>query len=106
MQILGSTISKKASNKYLVCLMNSTFFGKYRIEFINVSHHLTTGDAKEFPIIIPTTEQLKEFEAIFDRAYNIQKHKFEGKITEEEAEKQLEQIQKELDEKVEKMYMG
>jgi len=37
--------------------------------------------------------------------YNIQKRKFAGEITEKEAEKQLEEIQKELDEKVEKMYM-
>jgi hypothetical protein len=99
-----SVVSKKASDRYLICLLNSNLFGNYRINFINISHHLTTGDAKEFPIIIPTPEQLKEFELIFDRAKRIQEEKFSGKITEKEAEERLEKIQKELDEKVLKLY--
>ncbi len=100
-----SLIPNLANDKYLVCLLNSTFLGNYRMDFINVSHHLTTGDAKEFPIIIPTSDQLKQFEEIFNRAYGVQKSKFEGKISEVEAENQLEVIQKELDEMVEEMYM-
>lgn len=100
-----SLIPNLANDKYLVCLLNSTFLGNYRMDFINVSHHLTTGDAKEFPIIIPTSDQLKQFEGIFNRAYNIQKSKFEGKISEVEAENQLEVMQKELDEMVEGMYI-
>jgi len=99
-----SVIPQKASDKYLVCLLNSKLFGNYRINFINISPHLTTGDAKEFPIIIPTPEQLKEFELIFDRAKRVQEEKFSGKISEEEAEERLEEIQKELDEKVLKLY--
>jgi hypothetical protein len=99
-----SVIPQKVSDKYLVCLLNSKLFGNYRINFINISHHLTTGDAKEFPIIIPTPEQLKEFELIFDRAKRVQEEKFSGKITEKEAEERLEEIQKELDEKVLKLY--
>lgn len=82
------------------------FFGLYKNLFLNVTVHLTTGDAKEFPIIIPTPEQLKQFEYIFDGAYTIQKQKFEGKISEEEADIKLNEIQKELDEMVEGMYMG
>jgi len=39
-------------------------------------------------------------------AYNIQKHKFAGEITKKEAEKQFKEIQKQLDEKVEKMYLN
>lgn len=35
-------------------------------------------------------------------AYNIQKRKFAGEITKEEVENQLEEIQKELNKKVEK----
>ncbi|HPP03755.1 MAG TPA: restriction endonuclease, partial [Spirochaetota bacterium] len=101
-----SLIPEIANDYYLICLLNSAFLGNYRMDFINVSHHLTTGDAKEFPIIIPTSDQLKQFEGIFNRAYNIQKSKFEGKISEVEAENQLEVIQKELDEMVEGMYMN
>jgi hypothetical protein len=99
-----SLIPKMVSDKYIICLMNSSFFGLYKNTFLNITVHLTTGDAKEFPIIIPTPEQLKEFELIFDRAKRVQEEKFSGKISEEEAEEILEEIQKELDEKVLKLY--
>ncbi|HOJ64901.1 MAG TPA: restriction endonuclease, partial [Spirochaetota bacterium] len=99
-----SLIPEIANDYYLICLLNSAFLGNYRMDFINVSHHLTTGDAKEFPIIIPTSDQLKQFEGIFNRAYNIQKSKFEGKISEVEAVAQLDLVQKELDKMVLELY--
>jgi very-short-patch-repair endonuclease len=95
---------KLLPNYYLVCMMNSTFYGNYRMIFINVSHHLTTGDAKEFPVIIPTTQQLKSFESIFNRTVAVQKQKFAGKISEAEAEEKLGIIQRELDEMVVYLY--
>jgi len=101
-----SLLPTKVSNSYLVCLMNSKFFGIYKNIFLNVTVHLTTGDAKEFPIIIPTKDQLKQFEDIFNRAYEIQKNKFEGKISEEEADGKLQEVQEILDILVEQMYMG
>ena len=91
---------------YFVCLINSKFISEYVADFINSTSHFQINDARQLPILIPTPEQLKVFEKIFTRAYNIQKRKFAGEITEEEAERQLEEIQKKLDEKVEKMYMG
>ena len=99
-----SLIPERVHDRYLISLLNSTFFGNYRMDFINVSHHLTTGDAKEFPIIIPTKEQLKEFENIFDEAKSIQEQKFSNKISEAQAEEKLNEIQKELDEKVLELY--
>ncbi|RKX58619.1 MAG: hypothetical protein DRP29_06230, partial [Thermodesulfobacteriota bacterium] len=94
------------SNKFIVSIINSKFYYHILKTFINSTAGQQINDFRQLPVIIPTLEQLKEFEAIFDRAYNIQKRKFAGEITEKEAEKQLEEIQKELDEKVEKMYMG
>ncbi|MCX7870161.1 MAG: BREX-1 system adenine-specific DNA-methyltransferase PglX [bacterium] len=99
-----SVLSNLVSDKYLICLMNSTFFGKYKNLFLNVSVHLTTGDAKEFPIIIPTLEQLRVFESLCDRAIAIQKQKFNGVLTNQEAQKKLDDIQKELDELVLELY--
>lgn len=99
-----SLIPERVHNRYLVSLLNSNFFGNYRMDFINVSHHLTTGDAKEFPIIIPAKEQLKEFENIFDKAKSIQEQKFSNEISEAQAEEKLNEIQKELDEKVLELY--
>ncbi|MEO0288560.1 MAG: hypothetical protein ABIN00_02885 [candidate division WOR-3 bacterium] len=49
--------------------------------------------------------RLKQFKNIFNREFSIQQQKLEGKISEEKAEIKLNEIQKELDEKVKKMYM-
>lgn len=76
----------------------------YLNAFVNTTVHFQINDARQLPIVIPTPEQLKEFELVFDRAKRIQEEKFSGKITEKEAEERLEEIQKELDEKVLKLY--
>ncbi|WP_051132427.1 Eco57I restriction-modification methylase domain-containing protein [Thermodesulfobacterium thermophilum] len=93
-----------SNNKYLVSILNSRFLFNFLKEFINTSVNLQINDIRQLPIIIPTPEQLKEFELIFDRAKRVQEEKFSGKITEKEAEERLEKIQKELDEKVLKLY--
>lgn len=91
---------------YYVCLINSKFISEYVDDFINSTSHFQINDARQLPIIIPTLAQLKQFEDIFNQAFTIQKDKFNNKINESEAEKKLEIIQKELDEIVEKIYMG
>ncbi len=91
---------------FFVSIINSKFISEYVDDFVNSTSHFQINDARQLPIIIPTSDQLKAFEAIFHRAYNIQQQKFAGTITEEEAEKQLEDVQKELDKMVEEMYMG
>ena len=96
---------KLLPNFYFICLLNSNFFGIYKNNFLNISPHLTTGDAKEFPIIIPSNEQLNIFENIFNHAVEIQKDKFAGKISVDEVEVKLAEIQKELDKFVEGMYL-
>ncbi|MGB9795011.1 MAG: restriction endonuclease, partial [Caldisericum exile] len=89
---------------YFVCMINSKFISEYVDDFVNSTSHFQINDARQIPIIIPTSEQLKAFEDIFHRAVFVQKQKFEGKISEKEAEEKLEEIQKELDEKVLKLY--
>jgi len=101
---LYSIIPSLISNPYLVVLLNSRFLFDYLKSFINSSVNLQINDIRQLPIIIPTPEQLKEFERIFDRAKRVQEEKFSGKINEKEAEERLEEIQKELDEKVLKLY--
>ncbi len=90
---------------YFVCLINSKFISEYVDHFVNSTSHFQINDARQLPIIIPSADQLKQFEGIFNRAYNIQKSKFEGKIIEVEAEAQLNMVQKEMDEMVEGMYI-
>lgn len=77
----------------------------YQFNFINNTVSIQINDIRQLPIIIPTPEELKKFENIFDRAYSIQKQRFESIITPEKAEELLEEIQRELDEKVERMYL-
>ncbi|MEM2929163.1 MAG: Eco57I restriction-modification methylase domain-containing protein [Nitrososphaerota archaeon] len=95
---------EKYPEYFLICLLNSSFISDYVFSFIKNTQTFQINDAKVLPIIIPSTEKLKEFEKIFNKAYDIQKQKFEGKISEKEAEKKLNSIQKELDEEIEKLY--
>jgi hypothetical protein len=85
-------------------MINSKFISEYVDDFVNSTSHFQINDARQLPIIIPASEQLKEFELIFDRAKRVQEEKFSGKISEKEAEERLEKIQMELDEKVMELY--
>ncbi|MEW5845297.1 MAG: Eco57I restriction-modification methylase domain-containing protein [Bacteroidota bacterium] len=89
---------------YFVTILNSTFISEYVEAFIKNTQTFQINDARQLPIIIPTQEQLKEFEAIFDRAMAIQKQKFLGTISENKAQALLDEIQRELDEKVMELY--
>jgi len=101
---LFSLDMQKYPDYYLVTIINSTFISEYVEAFIKNAQTFQINDARQLPIIIPTKEQLKEFESIFNRAVLIQKQKFSNKITEQEAEKRLNEIQRELDEKVLELY--
>ena len=92
---LYSYSAHKGSNLYLVLKI-----------FINESVNLQINDIRQLPIIIPTSEQLKFFENIFNQAVSIQKEKFAENINKQEAEENLDKIQKELDKFVEEMYLG
>ncbi len=92
------------NSKYIISLLNSYYLFYYKRIFLNSSSAFQINDARQLPIIIPTQEQLKVFEDIFNRAVSVQKDKFAGKISEEEAEAKLQVIQRELDERVLEMY--
>jgi hypothetical protein len=94
----------KINEKYIIVLLNSDIMSKYLNSFVNTTVHFQINDARQLPIIIPTQEQLKEFEGIFDRAVAVQMQKFAQQISEKEAEEKLNEIQKELDEKVLELY--
>lgn len=97
---------EKFPEHYFVTLLNSTFISDFVFSFIKNTQTFQINDARMLPIIIPTPEQLKQFEAIFNRAYSIQKQRFSGQLNDKEADKKLEIIQIELDKMVEEMYMG
>lgn len=91
---------------YFVCIINSKFISEYVDDFVNSTSHFQINDARQLPIIIPTTEQLQFFENIFNRAVAVQKEKFAGKISETEAEEKLKPIQEELDSYLEGMFIS
>jgi hypothetical protein len=85
--------------------LNSYLIFFFKKTFINSTSGFQINDARQLPIIIPNAAQLQFFENIFNRAVAIQKDKFSGKMSELIAEKELDNIQKELDKFVEEMYL-
>ena len=53
---------------YVVCLCNSFFMSRYSETFINFTVNFQINDARILPIIIPTSEQLKRFKNLFNKA--------------------------------------
>jgi hypothetical protein len=89
---------------YFVCIINSKLISEYVDDFINSTSHFQINDARQLPVILPTQEQLNEFEQIFDEAYAIQKDKFNNKISKQQAEKRLEFVQLKIDQLVYQLY--
>lgn len=100
-----SSIFSGVPNYYIISIINSFFENKYAELFLNFTLNFQINDARQLPIVIPNSEQLNFFEKIFNSAVSIQKDKFAGNITEKEAEKNLNEIQKELDKFVDEMYL-
>ena len=94
----------KIPDWYYVSIINSDFISLYVDNFINNTSHFQINDARQLPIIIPTSEQLDAFKRLFDRAVIIKKDFFSNKISFEESEILLNKIQKELDDNVQILY--
>jgi hypothetical protein len=100
------SISDRVTEKFLVCIINSNILFDYYRTFINQSVNIQINDIRQLPIIVPTDQQLVQFENLFDRAYQIKIDQFEGNIIETVALIKLDEIQKELDEMVERLYQS
>ncbi|MCL4385546.1 MAG: BREX-1 system adenine-specific DNA-methyltransferase PglX [Actinobacteria bacterium] len=95
---------KRVPNLFCVCLINSKFISEYVENFLNNTSHFQINDARQLPIIIPDKEQLKTFEQIFNKAFQVKKDQFNQHTSKKEADEELSLIQKELDEKVYELY--
>jgi hypothetical protein len=98
------SVMKCVPEFYMICMINSRFVAYYVDSFVNSTSHCTTGDAKLIPIIIPTDAQLEYFKALFNKALKIREYEYYDKISEQEAETILEEIQKDLDAVVNELY--
>jgi hypothetical protein len=94
------------TSKYIVCILNSHFASEFSIEFLNNTSTLQINDARCIPLIVPTREELSQFEDLFDKAFQLQIKKFDKSMLATEVQKELDVIQVELDEKVNELYLG
>ena len=98
-------ISRLAPEYYIVSLINSSFISEYVDDFINNTQTFQINDARQLPIIIPSNEQLEYFHNIFNKAVDIKKKFFNHKINYETAEKLLSEVQAQLNQAVQKLYL-
>jgi len=101
---LFSLIPGMCPEEYLITILNSTFISEYDFNFLNNTQTFQINDARQIPIIIPTKDQLSEFERVFNEAYQVQKSRFGGEISKNEADKKLDKIQQKVDQMVYKLY--
>lgn len=97
---------KDISSKYLLGILNTPFASYFANEYLNHTMHFELNDIRLFPIIIPVNSQRKEIETLVDSAIEIQKKRY---ATNNETEKsrlwqKLQEVQKEIDKKVQEIY--
>lgn len=89
---------------YYVSLINSEFISLYVDNFINNTSHFQINDARQLPIIIPTTQELEIFREISEASIVTKKEIFSFKIPFDIGEEYLSAKQAELDQAVLNLY--
>ena len=89
---------------YFVCLINSKFISIYVDNFINSTSHFQINDARQLPIVIPSKYQLERLAKIFNTALQIKEKQFSKKLSDDETQIRLEQIQVNLDMEIANLY--
>ena len=56
------------TSQYITAICNADFISKYTEGFVNSTVIFQINDCRQIPIIIPTNEELKEFENLFKEA--------------------------------------
>ena len=101
---LHSVVENLVSHKFMVCIGNSTLISKYTEAFVNFTVNFQLNDARQIPIVIPTTEQRNDFELLFDLAVKLKQKQLLNKNTASKEESSLFKPQRELDKKVYSLY--
>ena len=89
---------------YFVCMINSKLISFYVDNFINNTSHFQINDARQLPIVIPSSEKLLEFEALFNFATETKQKQFSNQLSTNETEDKLNDLQEKLDKMVYKLY--
>lgn len=94
----------KLPDWYYVSLINSEFISLYVDNFINNTSHFQINDARQLPIIIPSSHELEIFKEISEASIAAKKAYFSSTISIDFAEEELIDKQSELDKVVFKLY--
>jgi hypothetical protein len=89
---------------FATCLLNSYTVACYVNHFINNTQSFGIDDARQILVIIPTKEQLSEFESVFNSAIETKQKQFSNQLSVNATKKKLAEIQKELDNLVCELY--
>ena len=89
---------------YYVGIINSEFISLYVDNFINNTSHFQINDARQLPIIIPSKDILESINKLTSEAINIKCNLFKDKITTEQAELCLYDLQQKIDELIRSIY--
>ena len=98
-------VTNLVTSKFLVCLFNSYLIYNFKFNFLNNTSGFQINDARQLPIIIPSKEQLKKIEELFNQALKIKQEQFSETIKKTEAKNKLTEVQKKLDKMVYKLYI-
>lgn len=94
----------KITDNYLILLINSKLIAQIIYYFVNNTPSFQINDCRSIPIVIPNEKQLKEINQIVNKAIEIQENYFNSIISKEKKDELLENIQKDVDELVLKIY--
>ena len=90
-------LTSKVPAYYLVTMINSSLCGYFYRMFLNNTVNVQVNDLRMLPVIVPSEEQLIESKKLFDDAVKVQKAFFNQEISSDEREKQLINIQTDVD---------
>ena len=90
-------LTSKVPAYYLVTMINSSLCGYFYRMFLNNTVNVQVNDLRMLPVIVPSEEQLIESKKLFDDAVKVQKAFFNQKISSDERESQLINIQTDVD---------
>ena len=89
---------------FLMSILNSKLISVYKYGFLNNTVSFQINDARQIPIVVPTTDQLNVFKKIFEDAVKVKRDEFNLKISESEVANLLLDIQIRLDDEILKLY--
>ncbi|MEA2033114.1 MAG: type IIL restriction-modification enzyme MmeI [Euryarchaeota archaeon] len=101
-------IEELFSANYLTAFLSSNFAFYLTKEYLNHTVEPELNDLRLLPIVIPTETQRKEIENLVEEAIEIQKKRYASEEKDEKVElwKELQEVQKRINGKVEGIYGG